>query len=173
MRDEDFYGLAACEILEKTHSVGLMAKAYAAALGDAEKTKALYIGMRAEQLKVEFIANQKLARANAKRQKIVEEEARVKREKQAKAEEVARKKQEHIARQKKEASEAQFAEHAWSGSGYQDPRPEPSILCPTLPSSSPPQPEATEREELMSIEELDQIVESLKRASEKSGFFRF
>ena len=37
MRDEEFYGLAAHEIAERQFSQSLMAKAYALALGDAEK----------------------------------------------------------------------------------------------------------------------------------------
>jgi hypothetical protein len=53
MKDEDFYGIAARELATRNHSEALMAKAYALALGDPEKTKSLYIGLRADQLKIE------------------------------------------------------------------------------------------------------------------------
>jgi hypothetical protein len=53
MNDEYFYGLAADELTTRTHSEALMAKAYALAMGDSDKARALYIGLRADQLKDE------------------------------------------------------------------------------------------------------------------------
>jgi len=45
-----FYGIAAEELARQEIDKDLFARAYALALGDAEKTKAIYIGIRAERL---------------------------------------------------------------------------------------------------------------------------
>jgi hypothetical protein len=50
MPHDRFYGIAAEEIARHEVDKDLMARAYAMALGDAEKTKAIYIGIRAERL---------------------------------------------------------------------------------------------------------------------------
>jgi hypothetical protein len=84
MRDEYFYGIAAQEIAQNKHCVGLMAKAYASALGDADKTKAFYIAMRASQLIDDYKANQKLAEEKEQAEKNAQNEARAQREKRAK-----------------------------------------------------------------------------------------
>ena len=50
MPHDRFYGIAAEEIARHEVDKDLMARAYAMALGDADKTKAIYIGIRAERL---------------------------------------------------------------------------------------------------------------------------
>jgi hypothetical protein len=55
MPHDRFYGFAAAELAEQRPDRDLFARAYAMALGDAEKTKAIYIGIRAERLEEEAI----------------------------------------------------------------------------------------------------------------------
>lgn len=50
MPHDRFYGIAAEELARQEIDKDLFARAYALALGDAEKTKAIYIGIRAERL---------------------------------------------------------------------------------------------------------------------------
>ena len=56
IRDEDFYGAAAEELAVGDVDKSIMAKAYALAIGDGEKTKALFIGFRADQFKEQAAA---------------------------------------------------------------------------------------------------------------------
>jgi hypothetical protein len=109
MPHERFYGLAAAEIAERRPDCDLLAKAYAVAGGNAEKTKALYIGMRAEELEKEAKASdmraaraeresaaraaqmKKAAQASAAREMEIESE-RLRREAEAKSSAAAEKK---------------------------------------------------------------------------------
>lgn len=50
MPHDRFYGIAAEEVSRQEVDKDLFARAYAIALGDPEKTKAIYIGIRAERL---------------------------------------------------------------------------------------------------------------------------
>ena len=72
MPHDRFYGMAAAEIAEQRPDRDLFARAYAMALGDSEKTKAIYIGIRAERLEEEA--------AQAARREAEAERARVQRE---------------------------------------------------------------------------------------------
>lgn len=56
MPHDRFYGNAAAELSEQKPDRDLFARAYALALGDPEKTKAIYIGIRAARLEEEAIA---------------------------------------------------------------------------------------------------------------------
>lgn len=79
MAHDRFYGLAAEEIAQQRVDKDLFARAYAAALGDGEKSKAIYIGIRAERLEQEFIeeeARRSAAVAAETARKISEDEAR-------------------------------------------------------------------------------------------------
>lgn len=113
MRDEDFYGLAAREISERQFSQPLMAKAYALALGDPDKTRALYIGMRADQLKEEAATAAREAQAREKLRSSAEQAAREKAERQRVAAEKARKKEAEAARRRLQELETQRAGDAW------------------------------------------------------------
>ncbi len=95
----------------------------------------------------------------------------MKREQQAKVEEAARKKEEQIARRQKEAREAQMAGDAWNArSSTRDNWPKPEILSPSLPSTPPKDSKPVKREELLSMEELDKLADSLKTAAKKLGY---
>ena len=83
MPHQRYYGLAAAEIAQQRPDRDLFAKAYASAMGDAEKTKALYIGMRAEQIEKEEQAS--AARAAMAREEAVAAQKRMDKEVQAKA----------------------------------------------------------------------------------------
>ena len=48
-----YYEIAAEEVARQSVDKGLFARSYATALGDAEKTKAIYIGLRAENLELQ------------------------------------------------------------------------------------------------------------------------
>ncbi|MFA5263192.1 MAG: hypothetical protein WC378_05155 [Opitutaceae bacterium] len=77
MPHDRFYGLAAEEVARHEVDKDLFARAYAAALGDPEKTKAIYIGIRAERL--EELARELVAtseRENKERQRREQEQAR-------------------------------------------------------------------------------------------------
>lgn len=50
MPHDRFYGIAAEEVARQEVDKDLFARAFALALGDPEKTKAIYIGFRAERL---------------------------------------------------------------------------------------------------------------------------
>jgi len=53
MPHDRFYGIAAAELAEQRPDRDLLARAYALALGDPDKSKAIYIGIRAERLEEE------------------------------------------------------------------------------------------------------------------------
>lgn len=64
-----YYGIAAEEVACQDVDKDLFARAFASALGDPEKTKAIYIGMRAERLEqmaLEMAANRAREEADAK-----------------------------------------------------------------------------------------------------------
>ena len=167
MRDEDFYGLAVREIVERTFIEALLAKAYALALGDPEKTKALYIRMRADQLKEKAA----LLAADVRERKIKKEatEKASKKEsvRQRAAAEKQKEKEEALARRRLAEAEAQRVGDAWSRGETQNrdwmaPSKNDSLEKAKEPNPSPP----------MSMEELDKIVESLKKAlNSKPSFF--
>jgi hypothetical protein len=174
MRDETFYGLAAREIAERQFNQALMAKAYALALGDPDKTRALYIGMRADQLKEEASILAVNARARERQRKAAEDVAREEAERQRVAAEKKRKKDEDVARRRREEIEAQRVGDAWSrgesaNNGQESPsknRPPQNAeaLKPSPSTSSKPSPP-------MSPEELDRIIESLKKAQNSKTSF--
>lgn len=70
MPHDHFYGIAAEEIARHEFDKDLMARAYAIALGDAEKTKAVYISIRAERL--DELARAKVAADEAERRNEIE-----------------------------------------------------------------------------------------------------
>ena len=150
MRDEDFYGLALREVTEHQFSQPLMAKAYALALGDPDKTRALYIGMRADQLKAEAVTAIALER---ERQKRLERE-RIEAEK-------LKKKLAAEGKRRQEEVEAQRVGDAWThgdgigyhhGTGLQQETPTPG-------PEQKPQPHKS-----MTPEELEKTIQSLKEA---------
>ncbi|MBC7365424.1 MAG: hypothetical protein H7343_01215 [Undibacterium sp.] len=59
MPRDRFYGVAAEELTSHSADKDLFARAYAMALGDADKTKTIYIGIRAERL--ELLAHEQAA----------------------------------------------------------------------------------------------------------------
>jgi hypothetical protein len=139
--DEDFYGAAAQELLSHQVNQALFAKAFALALGDAEKTKALYIGMRSDQLKegavVEIAAAAQRAR-EAQRFAVLrhkqEEEARSLCERRQKEKEAAEKK-------RAEEEESMLAGRAWERSSRIDagwsttqPAAAPQVAPPARPA---------------------------------------
>ena len=73
MPHDRFYGIAAVEIAEHRADRDLLARAYALAVGDAEKTKAIYILIRAERLEqedLEFVIREaQLKKEAAEREK--------------------------------------------------------------------------------------------------------
>ena len=78
MPHDRFYGIAAEEIARHEVDKDLMARAYAMALGDADKTKAIYIGIRAErleQLACELVEERQ--RADEERRQEEQRDARV------------------------------------------------------------------------------------------------
>ncbi len=164
--------------MRQTHSVSLMAKAYALAMGEPEKTRALYIAMRADQLKEEFVNNERLARIKLRIQKAANEEDRRKKAQAAAAEaklkkkaERARVKEEYLAKRKLEENEAQRIADAmrnkdYSKTGLPSARAENNLQTASADSLTKAQ-----HKGLMSMEELDKIVESLKNASQKNSFF--
>ena len=159
MRDEDFYGLAAREIAEQQFNQALMAKAYAFGLGDPDKTRGLYIGMRADQLKEEAVIFVRDAQARERLRKAADQAAREESERQRVAKENAIKK----ARRRQQEIEAQRAGDAWergedrwvilSTNGSAD-----------KGSATSPPPKPSQPSPPMSPEELDKVIESLKRA---------
>ena len=160
MRDEDFYGLAAMEIAEKRHSIPLMAKAYALALGDPDKTRALYIGMRADQIKAEVV----VLAANA-----LKEEKERKADERVQQQQLEREQREAEKHRKREAAkderrrieiEAQRAGDAWSRNHaitYNATPPEGPEVSKKVAAPQPPYVP-------MSPQELEKTVEALKQS---------
>ena len=64
MPHDRFFGIAAQELADASFDRDLCARCYATALGDAEKTKALYIAIRAERLEELALEMAKAAREN-------------------------------------------------------------------------------------------------------------
>jgi hypothetical protein len=64
--DEQLYEVAGGEIATKNVSRGLWARAYSDALGDAARTRAIYIRLRVVQLKEQFREQAKEQRRRAK-----------------------------------------------------------------------------------------------------------
>lgn len=68
MIDERFYGIAANEVSNQNVDQSLFAKCFAQALGEADKTKALYISARAERLaKVDQLERERSIRQEKER----------------------------------------------------------------------------------------------------------
>ncbi len=155
MRDEEFYGIAALEIAEQRFSQPLMAKAYAHAVGDPEKTKALYVLMRAAQLKEEGAIRH------------IEEVAARRTQELKRTVEEAQKKQDAAAeRRKREEIEAQLAADNWNRS-----EPDGYIWESPNTKKSEETPKADRPTPSMSPEELEKAIESLKKVQgEKRSF---
>lgn len=174
MRDEDYYGLAALEITERRFDHPLMAKAFAHALGNANKTRALYIRMRADQLKKEATTLAREARKRERLQRAEEQAAKEVLERKLLAAEQIRRKEEEVAHRRKQELEAQRAGDAWereatvqdrwsTSQSYGSGDTKSAESQPTKPS---------QRSSSMSPEELDKIVEALKKSQNaKSNFY--
>lgn len=122
MPHDRFYGIAAEEIARHEVDKDLMARAYAMALGDAEKTKAIYIGVRAERLEelaCELVEEHQRA-----------EEAR-QREEQRQAREASEARQEEAKENYRKEREASSQRPAASGS--------PAFPASTSSASSKPE----------------------------------
>jgi len=151
--DDNLYWLAAREVADHRFVPALMAKAYSFALGDEAKTKALYIALRVDQMRSE------VQEAGAR-----EETERALRERAGRAVE-KQKGSELIAEQRRrEDAEAQRVGDAWNRresirDGWGPPA-EPGtkrsedVQKPRTPPPGPP----------LSPEELDKIIESLKKS---------
>jgi hypothetical protein len=154
--DDGFYGLAAQEITDQRFVHALMAKAYSLALGDAAKTRALYIAMRAEQLKEEReLAS---AREAAGREANAREGEAAQKRRQAELAAERRRREEAQAQRMGDAwSRSEFMTDGW-GSAAASGRPEGTAV-PTPPTPGPP----------LSLEELDKIIESQKAFLARGG----
>ncbi len=153
---DGLYGLAAQEITDQRFVHALMAKAYSLALGDPAKTKALYIAMRAEQLKEEREVASAREAAGREANGREGEAAQKRRQAELAAE-----------RRRREEAEAQRVGDAWSrgefmtdgwGSAAASGRSEGTAV-PTPPTPGPP----------LSLEELEKIIESQKAFLARSG----
>lgn len=105
MPHDRHYGLAAQELAEQRPDRDLFAKAYALALGDAQKTKAIYIRERAPRLELEERKSAEKSEQEARRfaAKTAEiEKARLSQEKAAK-ESAAKFEKERLAREREAA----------------------------------------------------------------------
>lgn len=154
--DDAFYGLAAHEVADHRFVQPLMAKAYSLALGDPAKTKALYIAMRVEQLKAESQA--------ASAREAAETEACERGERAAE-----RRRQSELAaeRRRRDEAEAQMAGDAWNRSESMGGRWNSAAASGTSKASTavtPPPPGPP-----LSPEELDRIIESLKKALDRNS----
>ncbi len=159
--------MAAREIAEQQFSQPLMAKAYAIALGDPDKTRALYIGMRADQLKQEANAIITLAQAKEKERKTVENELQKKSEREREEVEKLKKKAAAEAERSRKEIEAQRAGDAWSRGesfSYHSAFPRVDAALPKLDEKPKPAPP-------MTPEELEKVIESLKEAQKSKRTF--
>jgi hypothetical protein len=191
MNDENYYGIAAREIVERRYDSALMAKAYALALGDPDKTRAFYIGLRADRLKEEAaiqaheaqaqarrqVAKDRAAKEQSERQRLAAEHAAAEQARQRHAAEraaseaaerkrlAAEKAARHAAdqrRRREEEIEAQKAGDAWRRSeAISDGW--PALDSTSAVQATKPPPPAPPPPALTPAE-LDQIIASLKKA---------
>ena len=138
-----------------------MAKAYALALGDAAKTKALYIVMRVDQLQAEAAASL----VEDKKRREIEEVNRKEKEVERLADEKKRKREADDERRRREEMEAQRVGDAWSRSeslskGYEPPHADKPAEPPKQPATPPG----------ITPEELEKIIASLKQAQRGTGW---
>ena len=150
--DEILYGLAAQEIAEKWLNHDLLAKAYALALGDHDRTLAVYMRLRVEEMKND-LKNLEVRGAEEKR----------KREKEIRLFEKQEKIRLEKERLQKERAEAQRVGDAWAreealAGGWKAPIPKEV----SKPSSEP-----NHQGPPITPEELKKLVESLKKLKPK------
>ncbi len=147
MPEDRYYGIAAAEVAEQRPDRDLFARAYAIALGDPEKTKAVYIGIRAERL---------------------QEEADVRAQREAERKRVeAQKEKERLQREKDAQSQRTFPQKL-NIPTPQPPQPKvqskpPCISREPTPKATPPQPQFYDPE-------IERAVKAMREALDASKF---